>query len=397
MQLTDLLIEVRSGSLARQGRILTRHCILSAEVPWNGVGKWTLTLPRQHPMSKYLLLPGSGLIATDQSSGFVIFSGPTDDDEESWSADDLAGTITFNGVTDETVLAERLAFPDPSNDDSMTQAFLVDERTGTPEELMHEFVDANIGPGAPSSRQDPRLTLEPAQGIAGDDVTVSARFDPLLTVNQNLATPARIGFRVRQRGSSLSFETFQPALDPTGFRLSLQNNSLASVRINRSAPKLTRAFVGGGAGANTRAVLEVSTDTSLALETSYGRRIEKFLDQRSGSTTELTTVGNQALADGGVEIISARFEPTDELADSYGVAWRLGDAVYIDGVDRTYTAPIASVKLLVNTDGVRIGATVGDASVFDPTANVQKAVEQAAARIGYLETAYEPFTLPEES
>ena len=94
--------------------------------------------------------PGAGLIVSD-TSGNTLMSGPVTETDDKATIEDPGGTITINGLSDTLILADRLAFPDPSNPNLDTQAEAYDVRTGVAEDLMHAYVTANIGPSAPSA------------------------------------------------------------------------------------------------------------------------------------------------------------------------------------------------------------------------------------------------------
>src|SRR5512142_1542482 len=176
MRLTDLTVEVRDKTLTRVGLIRPEELDLKITAAHNNVGTWTLSLAAEHPLTRLLRQPGPGVIVTGPTG--TLFSGPTTKPEYAATATDPGGTVTFDGVDDTIVLADTLAFPDPSNPNPTTQRFGHDTRTGPVESLLHAFVSANCGPAAPAPRRKPALRM--GQDSRSGPVTVkSARFPVL--------------------------------------------------------------------------------------------------------------------------------------------------------------------------------------------------------------------------
>lgn len=364
MDLTNLLVEVRNSSLERVGAILSEDLRLDAEIPFNAVGTWTCVIGASHPLAGALAAPGGGLIVTDTESGEVLFSGPTTSPETARSVEDVGGTITVAGVTDDVILDDSLAWPEPANGTIETQALDYDERTGTSEALMHAYVNANIGPSGATGRKNPRLLMGLNRG-RGTSITQRTRFDVLLVLLQNVAKPDGLGFRVVQVGSALEFRTYAPADNTRKVRLSIDNYGLTSSRVAQLAPGVTRAIIAGKGGAVTRLFKERANAGSLEAETQWGRRIERFVDQQSTrNVDEMNRAGDEVLAVDGFTGSSALFEPTEDMRHAFGKEWFLGDRVSVEAGNVEYLAPVASVVLKVDSDGLRVGAKVGDPSVF---------------------------------
>src|SRR5690606_16306125 len=113
MQLSDIRVEVRTKNLERLGAV-TGPFELEVLPLHNGVGTWTLTLPADHPLAPALQEPGAGIIVYDLSTGRTIMSGPADAPMREASADSPSMSLTVSGVDDAIVLADMLAFPQPS-------------------------------------------------------------------------------------------------------------------------------------------------------------------------------------------------------------------------------------------------------------------------------------------
>lgn len=387
MNIDDLLVEVRNSALERKGAILKDDLQLDAEIPFNSVGNWTITIAHNHPLADTLASPGSGVVVTDLTSGEVLFSGPAVQPEEARTVENIAGQIVVQGITDEHILADALAWPDPVNGDITTQSVQQDERSGTVEAVIHSYVAANIGLFAPANRRNARLIMGEPSGI-GATIQSTARFDKLLTLAQNLALPEGLGFRVRQYGSQLRFETYLPRDQRRMVRLSFDNEGLSTSRLTAAAPAVTRAIVAGKAGIYT----EVTDSDATEAESQWGRRIETFVDQQDTANTDtMARAGQEALKEGGFTSTNARFEPTETIRQKFLSEWALGDTLAVESGDKTYTAPVTAVIYKVDaTNGFRIGAVLGDPSVFNEYASLNARLEKVTSRTSGLE-AKPPF------
>ena len=116
MRITDLTVEVRDEQLNRVGQLLGADLVGAQFVlRHNNVGSWSVSLPASSPMADLLRSPGYGLIVTGRDD--VILSGPTLSAKLVQSQDDLEGVWQIEGADDSLILQERLAYPQPSNDD----------------------------------------------------------------------------------------------------------------------------------------------------------------------------------------------------------------------------------------------------------------------------------------
>jgi hypothetical protein len=359
----DLTVEVRDKTLTRLGQIRREDMVLSLTDKFNAVGEWQVTLPLSHPMADVLRTPGAGLIITRSSDGTVLASGPVESAEVSASSNDPAGSLVVKGITDDVILADRLAFPQPSNVDPTTQTEAYDKRTGAAETLMHAYVSANVGPAAPSARRDMRLTFG-ADGARGSTVTKNARFDVLGSLLTDLANGAGLGFRIVQSGAVLQFQTFAVVDRSAAIRLDVANNTLASQRVATAPPGATRVVVAGKGEAVDRAFADVSTAESLAAEAAWGRRIELFLDRRQNEDADLAQAGLERLAEQGFSAIAVQAVPAQDTSMEFGRDWNLGDlvTVVVEGVELKTTVTGYTVK--ADSEGVRQGVLLGDPEGF---------------------------------
>lgn len=391
----EFTVEVRDKTLTRVGQILPEDLNLNAADLFNNVGSWTLVLANGHPMVPVLRTPGAGIVVTRVDTGGVLFSGPVTSPTLDVSASAPDGTVTITGVTDDVILSDRLAYPQPSNDNAATQTVANDTRTDTAEALMHAYVNANVGPSAPTSRKDGRIVMGTNVG-RGDTVTKAPRFQVLGALLDEIASVAnypsgtgrQLGFRIVQVGSTLQFQTYATNDQSAAVRFDVDNGTLASSKVATAAPTVTHPIVAGGGDGTDRLIVEVGDATAWAAEAAWGRRVEEFIDQRQTTDVDqLTAAGNDALAGGGLSQFSMQITPADDTTWTYGVDYGLGDIVTVvvrNGGDDQFGASELSTMvtgwvLKADSSGVRFGATLGQ-----PTGDQLAAF---SSRLSNLETA----------
>ena len=393
MRAEDLTVEVRDVNLKRKGIILTRDLSLSAKIRWSSVGEWKLTLPGDHPMVPYLRTPGSGLIVTGPtgpSTLGTVFSGPTIQPKRLRNLKNPDGTLTFSGVTDEIHLQDSLAYPSPSVANPAAQTATNDVRTGKTETLMRQYVDANIGPSAPSGRRRgllSKIVLGGADATLGKTTSKSPRYQNLLELLQELATEATLGFRLMQEGDQLVFRVVPVRDLRKKVRLDVDQGTLTSEEVAFQGSGLTKAIVAGQGEGTARTIVTRTTAQSVADETAWGRAIEVFYDRRdSDDLLELQAKGDEELAAtaGGT---SAKVVPSDDATMRYLIDWREGDwlTVVVEGVEQTSVATEA--VLLMDSKRAVVGAALGDVSTFDPRDTQAKKQNSIDSRLSYLERA----------
>lgn len=384
MKVSDLTVEVRNSSLVRVGQLTAKDLVgFTAVLRFNKVGSWKVVLPVGHVLAEELKQPGAGLVISNSSG--VILSGPTTAVVTNQSTEDVTGTYTITGVDDSVLLSERLAYPTPSTADVTLQTSAYDVRTGVAETVMKQYVDVNIGPGAPSVRKIAALTVQATAGL-GSSVTAQARFQPLQELFEGLADVAGLGFTIEQSGSNLQFQVYAPNDRSAYVRLDLDNGRLTKSEYSYSQPKATRAIVGGSGDLTSRTFLERTTSVSLASEVTWGRRIEVFNDQRSTSeTAKLQQYGDELLATDGKTLISVSISPTDDQSMLFGTDWNLGDKVTCVVGTAELIAVVTEIGILVTDEGVRIGATVGEPRTLDYETQLLSIQADQASRISKLE------------
>lgn len=389
MRVNNLVVEVRDENLQRVAQIPEEYLVgFTCVLRKNEVGAWKVSLPYSHPIRSLLTTPGSGLVVT--YNGSVLQSGPTKVYTTTQKVDDPDGITEVQGVDDSVILLDRLAYPTPTTADVTAQTSAYDVRTGVAETVMKAYVDANVGALAPVARRVSNLTVEGSYG-RGATVKGSARFDVLNDLLVALADASEaggvpLGYDVRQSGSNLVFEVYQPTDRSSTVRLDVANDLLSESAYSVQRPKFTRAIVGGQGDGTARAFLERTTAASLAAETAWGRRIEAFVDARDGAdSTTLQTAGDSALATDGKPIVSASVKPTDDSTMLFGVDWFLGDTVTVVVGDYELTSVVNEVGFRVDADGVRLYGTVGEPKQQTYEAQLQKLATTLDNRMNNLE------------
>jgi hypothetical protein len=386
LQLDDITVEVRDKNLARQGLIRPEDLNFEMTVPHSNVGTWKLRLAAGHPLAETLRTPGSGLVVTGPD-GETIMSGPTVKPTFVSVSEDPGGTVAFDGVTDNILLADMLAWPDPSNPDVTTQAFQYDQRSGAAETVMHAYVNVNIGPGAPVPRRNPLIVMGNDMG-RGNIVVKSARFPMLGELVGEVAVVADLGFHLIQRGSNLVFETYEIVDRVREIRLDVQNNTLSAQKLVVAAPEVTRVIVvGKGDGtASGRSLHPFSNTKATDAETAWGRRIERVHGQtQTNDSGELQQGADERLAEKGFTQVAVEVVPMDGETMRLGRDWNLGDRVTVVVDGNEYISVVTGYSIRVTDEGFFVSATLGDPTVFDPNVALRRRVQRSEQRLSAIE------------
>ncbi|WP_405057044.1 siphovirus ReqiPepy6 Gp37-like family protein [Kribbella sp. NBC_01505] len=398
VQLDEITVTVRDKTLAIQGMIRPEDLDLEASIEHNNVGSWQLKLAAEHPLAPILRTPGSGIVV--QGPADVLFSGPTTTPETAITVDDPGGTVTITGVTDTVILADALAYADPTLDISVEgQTKANDWRTGKSETLMHQYVNANIGPAAIASRRKTSLIMG-TDLQRGTTVTKGPRFQPLgeLLAELTIQPALQLGFRVVQRGTNLVFETYQ-ITDKRGLiRLDARNRTLAGQRVALSPPGLTTAIVAGQGVGSQRQLFEITTAASTAARAEWGRRIERFIDRRdTNDPAALQAAGIEVLNAEGFTALAVQAIPAEDSFMTFGTDWSLGDKITVVVENQELSADVTGFVLRANSDGFKVGVVIGDPQGFSTTAALNQRVTNTEQRISAIErqveiAAPEPWT-----
>lgn len=387
MRIEDFTFEVRDENLTRLGQILPGDLVgWESVLRFNNVGMWSIELVANLPIAQLLSTPGYGIVVTHKDAG-VVLSGPTISAETTYESGDPVGVIKITGVDDSVILADRLAYPDPASADVENQTKSHDSVSFmTASTAMLWFVERNLAPGvAPASRAITGLSLA-TDPIAGSGISKSARFDVLGELLTEIASIDGLGFDIKQVDGTLEFRVFEPTDRSGTIRMDVANQTLSKTSFGYGAPEVTHAIVAGQGEGLNRQFLDVTTTESLNSETLFNRRIETFIDQRNTSdTVELQQAGLEKLSDGGMTQTSVDVIPSSDLTMQYGTDWNLGDRVTVVVANQEVSATVTQVSIRVESNGVFVGATVGEPNGVDFEAIVTKKQAKQQTRVNALE------------
>lgn len=386
MASTALRVYVRSSTLERIGQV-SDYTSLAAVPRHNAIGAMTMEISADSP-SAPLLVEGNGLIVTT-SRGDTVLSGPirTPDWARSQS-DGGGGRLTVGAVSDTEILSRYTCWPSPAAAIGAQTASVYKINAAAAETAMRDLVNVNAGPGALASRKNPLLTLAP-NGVRGPAVTREVnQFDNLLTVLQDIAGAAGLGFRVVQVGSSLQFQVFQPADLSGTARFSFGLGNLTDASYSTTPPTCTRAIVVAGGGSSPR-VCKVYEQADPLFP---GLVIEQFIDQTSVDTAsvdlaaQMDQAGAEALANGAGQG-SLSITPIDIPKLGYGRDYNVGDTVsaQLRG-GAWYTDVVREVTLTSTASDSTVKATVGGDSGDGVIARIYSYIAQVKKDVGRLKT-----------
>ena len=341
-------VNARDGSLNSLQPIVWSKIDLITR--YNQVGAFTLTLPPTE--QNWTLSDVTDLGVVVDWNGVYQFTGTVETFNPQKQIDDSTGqiteTITLAGADDLALVANRIAYPDPSKTWPNQLTTSQDAQTAVKcESAIKHYVNLNAGPGAISTRQAPHLTVA-TDSARGGTVTYLARLADgtdlsLMDIARTLiATGGPMGVSVTQTGGSLVFDVYIPRdLSKTAW-FSYALGNLRAHNLSTTTPTCTNALVRG-----TSTFVEV-TDGSVDGWT----RTEVLVDQSSTTdATTMTQAGQDAITQ-GAGAAALTMTPIDLPLLSFGTGYGLGDTVTVeirDGV--TYTDIVSQVELVADATG----------------------------------------------
>lgn len=354
---------------------LTDWISLSLIKRFNAKGSWRLVLHRASPLAA-LLTKQSGIVV--RRNNVAIFSGMASRFETT------ATTLTVDG-DDDMALLDLPCLPDPAGPPYLTE---YNVQPGLASSVLIQLVQYNIGPNARADRLIPELVLEP-NPFLGSLMTVSARFDNLLLLLQDIAvSDAAGGLRFEIIHSEelpwpLRYTVSSPRDKRADAVFSVAGGTAADYRDTWESPPANYFYVASGdqLGAK-RTILEGGNTASIA---EVGRQIEAFVDAR-GTTDggELNRKLQEAIA-GAVPSRKVTVTPFQTNALQFVDDYDLGDLVTFvaDGV--TFDTVVREVQIALTTDkGVVITPMIGDAGTTNNTM-ISRHLQAIVQRVGNLE------------
>ncbi|WP_413757211.1 siphovirus ReqiPepy6 Gp37-like family protein [Streptomyces sp. MMBL 11-3] len=342
-------VQVRDEGLNIIG-VVDDFTALALTPRFNAVGAYVLSIAADSPKSG-LLVPGNGLVIRRGSN--VLMSGPIR--EPNWTRSDNdggSGTLTVNGVDDMTLLAGTTCWPNPTAAPG-SQSNTVYKIAGVvAETAMRALVNLNIGPGAQTARKVASLTLAP-DGGAGPSITRQVnQFDNLLTVLQDIAKTAGLGFRIVQTSGSLQFQVYEPADLSASAKFSFGLGNLMNASYSVTAPTCTKAVVVAGGNTSAR-VVSVTTRADPAFP---GPWIEQFVDKTDVDSTatdlaaQMAQAADEALTSGAAQG-SLTMTPIDTPLLQFGRDYTVGDQVSCQVRDGFIADVVREVNIAFDVQG----------------------------------------------
>lgn len=332
----------------------------------NDVSTWALTLPTDTDAGAVFAADTFARleIAVDDQ---IWRSGPMTHLERTVDVD--GDWLSLAGADDTVWLARRLAHPQPASAAPPYSTTAYDTHTGAPSTVIAELVNVNAGPGAVNLRRVPGLTVPPPAPI-GAPVTVTVRWENLLTVCQGIASGAGLAFDV----IDLALHVYTPAGSGAVFSAGLE--TLAAWTLTAPAASGNYLFVAGAGTGTARVIREVLDQSSID---TWGRA-ELFQDRRDTSdVAQLDQAGRDTLAD-AVAPISVVFTPIDTDGQAFGRDWKLGDVATVQAGGLTVIDQIREIHVTLDAAGPTVipsvGAPSGDIALFRSLAGLDRRVRQ---------------------
>ena len=332
----------------------------------NDVSTWSVTLPSDTDAGAWFLSDSFARleVAVD---GVAWRSGPVTHLERSVEID--GDMLQVSGVDDTIWLQRRNAHPQPATPAPPYSTTAYDVHTGNVAAVLAELVRVNAGPSATVDRRVPGLAV-PVPAPAGPAVTVSARWQNLLTLCQDTARPAGLLFDV----VDLTFHAY--AAQDRGAIFSAGLETLGAWTMVAEAATANKVVVAGAGTGSARLIREASSPGSVA---TWGLA-ESFQDRRDTSdVAELDKAAAETLA-AGIRPTTVVFTPIDTPGQEFGHDWSLGDLVTVRAGGLTVYDQVREVHVSLNEQGVTIipsvGAPAGDLALFRSLAGLDRRVRQ---------------------
>jgi hypothetical protein len=288
-----------------------------------------------------------------ERDGEHLFSGPMRGVASSGPRTEGAVTVTFED--DFRLLSRVLGWPLP-NSPVTSQGVKSDVRTGPAETVAKGFITANA-----MVRLALPVIVEPTHGW-GDTVTVDSRMAVLADKLTPVLEASKVGLRVRQSGTSLLVEAYQPRVYPR--TLSEDGGTVTRWSYTYEGYTATRTVIGGPLENTDRQFIE---RIDVPRETLYNDVIEVFTDAQSAdNVAAMDAAGVTALRE-----TAAKSGFSIELSETptfrYGTnGVKVGDMVTVDISGETITDILREATLSWNREeGFTVTQTVGRESTTD--------------------------------
>ncbi len=277
------------------------------------------------------LAPGCGVVV--QRDGVQQFSGLVGTPDKSparlveWNGETGSALLTVRCLGDDVHLDDRLVLPSPlASPTAQTDNYWT--HNGPASTAMWRLIREQAGPAAAASRRVPTLYMGDDPGV-GSSRLWSAQFAPVLETltGWGVLSGADLGVRMTTTADGLRADVYAPRDLTAGVRFSVNLTNLTGWSYGESPPDVTVAIAAGQGDLATR-VRRVSS-TSSARDLAWGRRIERYVDQRDEEDAgKVQTSADDAVVE-GAGAVSLSLEAQDTATARYGEHWSLGDRVTV--------------------------------------------------------------------
>jgi hypothetical protein len=244
-----------------------------------------------------------------------------------WDADAGDATITVRCLGDDQHLADRLVYPSPLAA-ATAQTANYWTYTGLASTAMWELIRQQAGPGAQAARRVPTLVMG-ADPLAGASRLWSAQWAPTLETLTawGIVSGADLGARIVTTSDGLRADVYAPRDVSAAVRFSASLTNLTAWDYEQQPPNVTYAVVAGQG--NLAARVRRVAQSAAAADLAWGRRIERYIDQRDeADTTKLQQAATDEIAQ-GIGTVSLSIAAADTATARYGTDWGLGDRVTV--------------------------------------------------------------------
>lgn len=329
----------------RRGHLVVSEC--TAVLRDADVGTFQITVPSSDDLSQRMV---AGWRVVIQEDGVTVLSGPvTEVGEDTQSRD-----RTLTGVSDLVHVQDRILFGDPSKVWTQQTAEGKYSRSGPAETVIRDLVHANVGTGAVTARRQDGFTVATSQG-RGALVKVNDRDKRILDVIRPLARSGGVTFdAVQEEDSRIVFRFRVPTDRSRSVRFTAQNGGLDEGSYKLVAPTVNAALAAGqgtGTYLNRREYIRATT---------WGRRVEEFLDQTSTDDDPEIKQAADELLDEGREGATASITAQEVPGLRFGTDYFLGDRVTAEFDGATVSEPVRQVELAWDGHDRTAALSLGD-------------------------------------
>lgn len=336
------------------------------------VGTFQISVPADDALSQ-MMGPGWRVIIQD---GGTVLSGPITEPSEITTE----RTRELVGVSDLQHVQDRGIYADPSKPWTGQTADGKYVASGPVETVVRDLVHANVGTGAIAARRQDGFTVATSQG-RGKTVKINDADKHLLETIRPLARLGGITFdAVQEDDGRIVFRFRVPTDRSRSVRFTERNGGLVEGSYTLAAPTVNVVLAAGqGTGnyLNRREYVRATT---------WGRRVEEFLDQTSTDDDPEIKQAADEMLDEGREGATASIKAQEVPGLRYGTDFFLGDTVTVEFDGATVSEPVRQVELEWDGHGRTASLVLGDhESADDNTPKWVKRVKKLDSRLRNVE------------